>query len=65
MCVSLSLLIQPSHVSEAPGAVADSTESGLDEVADPQLTAPQGHGDPLARVLREPPPYTRLAFALL
>lgn len=55
MCVSLGLLIQPSHVSEAPGAVADSTESGLDEVADPQLTAPQGHGDPLARVLRPTP----------
>lgn len=63
MCVSLGLLIQPSHVSEAPGAVADSTESGLDE--DPLLTAPQGHGDPLALTLREPLPYTRLAFALL
>lgn len=28
--------------------VVDSTESGREEVADPLLTAPQGHGDPLA-----------------
>lgn len=56
MCVSLGLLSQPSHMSEAPGAVAGSTASGLEEVADPLLTAPQGHGEPLARTLREPPP---------